>query len=71
MPAPDRFPAALILATATLLPHGAAAETVTPQPVYFRLQNDYELVAEPCRGGAEKLGPPYFRQSFDPRISRA
>ena len=38
----------LILATATrLLPHGTAAETVTPQQVYFRLHNDDDLVAKP------------------------
>ena len=38
----------LILTTATrLLPHGTAAETVTPQQAYFRLHNDDELVAKP------------------------
>jgi hypothetical protein len=38
----------LILTTATrLLPHGTAAEMVTPQQVYFRLQYDDDLVAKP------------------------
>ena len=30
-----------------LMPHGTAAETATPQQVYFRLHNDDELVAKP------------------------
>jgi hypothetical protein len=29
------------------LPHGTAAETVTPQQIYFRLHNDDDLVAKP------------------------
>jgi hypothetical protein len=29
------------------LPHGTAAETVTPQQVYFRLHNDGELLVKP------------------------
>jgi hypothetical protein len=38
----------VIMAGATrLMPHGTAAETVTPQQVYFHLQNDDELVAKP------------------------
>jgi len=38
----------LILAMATrVLPHGTAAETVTPQQVYFHLHNDDELIAKP------------------------
>jgi len=38
----------VIVAAATrLMPHGTAAETVTPQQVYFRLYNDDELVAKP------------------------
>ena len=38
----------LIVAAATrLMPHGTAAETATPQQVYFRLHNDDELVAKP------------------------
>ena len=38
----------LILATATrLLPHGTAAEAVTPQQVYFHLQYDEDLIAKP------------------------
>jgi hypothetical protein len=31
----------------TIMPHGTAAETVTPQQVHFRLHNDDELVAKP------------------------
>ena len=38
----------VIVAAATrLMPHGTAAETVTPQQIHFRLQNDDELVAKP------------------------
>ena len=38
----------VIVAAATrLMPHGTAAETVTPQQAYFRLHNDDELVAKP------------------------
>jgi hypothetical protein len=38
----------MIAAKATrLTPHGTAAETATPQQVYFRLHNDDELVAKP------------------------
>jgi hypothetical protein len=39
----------VITAAATrLMPHGTAAETVTPQQVYFRLHtNDDELIAKP------------------------
>jgi hypothetical protein len=29
------------------MPHGTAAEAVTPQQVHFRLHNDDELVAKP------------------------
>jgi hypothetical protein len=38
----------LIVAAATrLMPHGIAAETATPQQVYFRLHHGDELVAKP------------------------
>jgi hypothetical protein len=38
----------MIVAAATrLMPHGTAAEAVTPQQVHFRLNNDDELVAKP------------------------
>ena len=38
----------MIVAAATpLMPHGTAAEAVTPQQVYFRLHYDDELVAKP------------------------
>jgi len=38
----------VIVAGATrLMRHGTAAETVTPQQVYFHLQNDDDLVAKP------------------------
>jgi hypothetical protein len=38
----------MIVAAATrLMPHGTAAETATPQQVYFQLQNDDELIAKP------------------------
>jgi hypothetical protein len=30
-----------------LMPHGTAAETATPQQVYFRLHNDDALIAKP------------------------
>ena len=38
----------LIAAAATrLMPHGTAAETTTPQQLYFQLQNDNALIAKP------------------------
>jgi len=38
----------VIAAAATrVMPHGTAAEAVTPQQVYFRLHHDDELVAKP------------------------
>jgi hypothetical protein len=38
----------LIVAVETrLMPHGTAAETATPQQIYFRLHNDDELIAKP------------------------
>ena len=38
----------LVVAAATrLMPHGTAAEMVTPQQVYFHLHTDDELVAKP------------------------
>jgi hypothetical protein len=38
----------VIMAAATrLMPHGTAAETATPQQVYFRLHTDDELIAKP------------------------
>jgi hypothetical protein len=37
----------MIAGTRRLMPHGTAAETVTPQHVHFRQQNDDELVAKP------------------------
>ena len=38
----------LIAAAATrLMQHGIAAETKTPQQVYFHLQNDDALIAKP------------------------
>jgi hypothetical protein len=38
----------VIVATATrIMPHGTAAEPVTPQQVYFRLHNSDELVIKP------------------------
>jgi hypothetical protein len=38
----------VIVAAATrVMPHGTAAETATPQQVYFRLHNDDGLVAKP------------------------
>jgi hypothetical protein len=38
----------VIAAAATRrMPYGTAAQTVTPQQIYFRLHNDDELVAKP------------------------
>ena len=38
----------MIAAKATrLMPHGTAAETVTPQQVYFHLHTGDELIAKP------------------------
>jgi hypothetical protein len=37
----------LIAAATRLMPHGTAAETTTPQQVYFQLQNDDALIAKP------------------------
>ena len=37
----------MVAAATRLMPHGTAAETVTPQQVYFRLPNDDQLVANP------------------------
>jgi hypothetical protein len=37
----------IVAAASRLMPHGTAAETATPQQVYFRLHNDDELVAKP------------------------
>jgi hypothetical protein len=37
----------MIAGTRRLMPHGTAAETATPQQVYFHLHNDDELVAKP------------------------
>ena len=37
----------IVGAATRLMPHGTAAETATPQQVYFRLQNDDDLVAKP------------------------
>jgi hypothetical protein len=38
----------MIAAKATrLMPHGTAAETVTPQHVYLRMHNDDALIAKP------------------------
>jgi hypothetical protein len=37
----------IVAATTRLVPHGTAAEMVTPQQVYFRLHHDDELVAKP------------------------
>ena len=38
----------MIVAAATrLMPHGTAAETATPQQVYFRLHTGDDLVAKP------------------------
>jgi hypothetical protein len=36
-----------VAAATRLMPHGTAAETVTPQQVYFRLHADDELIAKP------------------------
>jgi hypothetical protein len=44
----------VILAAATrLMPHGTAAETATPQQVYFRLHNDDGLSLSRDRSGGE------------------
>jgi hypothetical protein len=37
----------LLLCKTRLMPHGTAAETATPQQVYFRLHTDDELIAKP------------------------
>jgi hypothetical protein len=37
----------IVAAASRLMPHGTAAETATPQQVYFRLHSDDELVAKP------------------------
>jgi hypothetical protein len=37
----------IVAAASRLMPHGTAAETATPQQVYFRLHNDDEFVAKP------------------------
>jgi hypothetical protein len=37
----------IVAAAMRLMPHGTAAETVTPQQVYFHLHNDDHLVAKP------------------------
>jgi hypothetical protein len=37
----------IVTAATQLMPHGTAAETVTPQQVYFRLHNDHALIAKP------------------------
>jgi len=37
----------VVVAVTRLMPHGTAAEMVTPQQVYFHLQNDDELIAKP------------------------
>ena len=34
-------------AATRLMPHGTAAETATPQQVYFHLHYDDELIAKP------------------------
>jgi len=34
-------------AATRLMPHGTAAEMVTPQQLYFRLHNDDALIAKP------------------------
>jgi hypothetical protein len=36
-----------VAAATRLMPHGTPAETVTPQQLYSRLQNDDALIAEP------------------------
>jgi hypothetical protein len=38
---------AIVAAATRLMPHGTAAETATPQQIYFRLLNDDQLVAKP------------------------
>ena len=48
----------VIVAAATrLMPHGTAAETATPQQVYFRLHNDDDLSLslDPIIGGPSSL----------------
>ena len=37
----------IVAAETRLMPHGTAAETATPQQVYFRLHNEDELIAKP------------------------
>ena len=37
----------IVAAETRLMPHGTAAETATPQQVYFRLHNDDDLIAKP------------------------
>jgi len=39
----------ILIATAAtrLMQHGTAAETTTPQQIYFQLQNDDALIAKP------------------------
>ena len=37
----------IAVAATRLMPHGTAAETTTPQQVYFQLQNDDSLIAKP------------------------
>lgn len=38
---------AIMAAATRLMPHSTAAETVTPQQVYFHLHTDDELFARP------------------------
>ena len=37
----------IVSAATRLMPHGTAAETVTPQQLYFRLHSDDALIAKP------------------------
>ena len=37
----------IVAAETRLMPHGTAAETATPQQVYFRVHNDDDLIAKP------------------------
>ena len=37
----------IVAAETRLMPHGTAAETATPQQLYFHLHNDDELIAKP------------------------
>ena len=37
----------IVAAVTRLMPHGTAAETATPQQVYFHLHYDDELIAKP------------------------